>query len=85
MIIINKLKNTVYVNNNSIAPNESREIVENVFNTVDIHCNSGSSVVTTEYCERYIRNYGSIEVKEGLEKDSNGMYVIEVCEKCSES
>ena len=81
----NNYKNTVYVNNNSIAPNESREIVENVFNTVDIHCNSGSSVITTEYCERYIRNYGSIEVKEGLEKDSNGMYVIEVCEKCSEN
>ena len=50
------------------------------FNTLDIHSEIGSAVITTEYCTRSIKNYGRIVAKEAKKKDSHGMKIIVVTE-----
>ena len=44
-----------------------------MFNTLDIHSEIGSCVITTEYGQRSFRNYGKLVAKEGRKKNENGM------------
>ena len=56
-----------------LKPNESREYQEMMFNTLNIHSEIGSCVVTSEYGKRYIENHGSLKAEEGNEKNEDGM------------
>lgn len=73
MTIINKTAVTLEIMGVILNPNESREFSEMVFNTLDIHSDIGSCVITTEYSQRSFRNYGKLKAKEGRKKNEHGM------------
>ena len=73
MTITNKTSVTLEILGGKLKPNESREYTEKAFNTLDIHSEIGSCVITTEYSERSFRNYGKLVAKEGIEKNEYGM------------
>ncbi len=73
MTVINKAAVTIEILGSKLQPNESRDFPERMFNTLSIHSNIGSCVVTTEYGERSFRNFGKLIAKEGCEKNEKGM------------
>lgn len=44
-----------------------------VFNTLAIHSEIGSCIITTEYSQRCFKNYGKLLAKEGRKKNEHGM------------
>ncbi len=73
MTVINKTTVALEIMGGILAPNESREYTEMMFNTLDIHSEIGSCVITTEYSQRSFRNFGKLVAKEGCQKNDNGM------------
>lgn len=73
MTVTNKTTVTLEIMGGILKPNESREYAEMMFNTLDIHSEIGSCVITTEYAQRSFRNYGKLVAKEGCEKNEDGM------------
>ena len=73
MTITNKTSVTLEILGTKLKPNESQEYTEMMFNTLDIHSEIGSCVITTEYSQRSFKNYGKLVAKEGKEKNKNGM------------
>lgn len=73
MTVTNKTTVALEIMGGILEPNESREYPEMMFNTLDIHSEIGSCVITTEYAERSFRNFGKLVAKEGCEKNENGM------------
>lgn len=73
MTVINKSPVTLEILGGNLNPNESREYTEMMFNTLNIHSEIGSCVITTEYGERSFRNYGKLFAKEGEEENEDGI------------
>ena len=73
MTVTNKTSVALEILGGSLKPNESREYTEMMFNTLDIHSEIGSCVITTEYGQRSFRNYGKLVAKEGRKKNEHGM------------
>ena len=79
MIIRNKTDITLNISNGEcILPNSDFERDEKIFDTFTINSSFGSSTVITEYSIRTIKNYGKLIVEESDEKDTNGMFIIEI-------
>ena len=76
MTVTNKTSVTLEILGEELKPNESREYTEMMFNTLDIHSEIGSCVITTEYSQRSFKNYGKLVAKEGRKKNEHGMYNI---------
>lgn len=81
MTITNKTTVTLEILGGKLKPNESREYVEMMFNTLYIISEIGSCVITTEYGKRSIKNYGKLVAKEGSKKNEHGMKNIIVSSK----
>lgn len=73
MTVTNKTSVALEILGWSLKPNESREYTEMMFNTLDIHSEIGSCVITTEYGQRSFRNYGKLVAKEDRKKNEHGM------------
>jgi len=73
MTVTNKTAVTLEILGGSLEPNQSREYTEMMFNTLDIHSEIGSCVITTEYGKRCFRNFGKLVAKEGRKKNERGM------------
>lgn len=73
MTVTNKASVTLEILGGTLEPNESREYPEMMFNTLNIHSEIGSCVITTEYEKRSFRNYGKLIAKEGRKKNEHGM------------
>ena len=73
MTITNKASVSIEILGRILVPNESEEFLEMMFNTLDIHSDIGSCVITTEYGKRYFRNFGKLQAKEGRKKNKDGM------------
>lgn len=80
MLVTNKTSVDIVVSGGILKPKETREYIEMGFNTLNIHSEIGSAVITTEYCTRSIKNYGRIVAKEARKKDNHGMKIIIVTE-----
>lgn len=80
MLVTNKTSVDVVIHGGTLKPKESKEYTEMGFNTLDIHSEIGSSVITTEYGTRNIKNYGKLVAKEGRKKNEHGMKNIIVTE-----
>lgn len=80
MIVTNNTSMNIVVSDGILKPKETRAYTEMMFDTLNIHSEIGSCVITTEYGERSIRNYGRLVAKEGRKKDENGMKNIIVTE-----
>lgn len=76
MTVTNKTSVTLEILGGSLEPNESREYPEMMFNTLSIHSEIGSCDITTEYGERYFRNFGKLVAEEGRKKNELGMKEI---------
>lgn len=65
MKIINKTNYAVTTSTgNIILTNESVFETENIFNTLSLHSEIGSCIITTEYSCRSFKNFGKIVVYE---------------------
>ena len=60
MTITNKTSVSLKIMGSSVGPNETREFPENAFNTLSVHSDIGSCVITTEYSQRTIENFGKL-------------------------
>ena len=78
MTVKNKTTVALEIKGGVLNPGESREYAEMMFNTLDIHSEIGSCVITTEYAERSFRNYGKLKAEEGTEKNEHGMKEISI-------
>lgn len=73
MLIENKTSVTLDIMGKTIEPGKSMEFGESMFNDLSIHSDIGSCSIVTEYCKRYIKNYGDLVAKEGSKKNERGM------------
>lgn len=80
MLVTNKTSVDIVIHGGTLKPKESKEYTEMGFNTLDIHSDIGSTVITTEYGTRNIKNYGKLVAKEGRKKNEHGMKNIIVTE-----
>ncbi len=71
MFIFNATDQTLYIPNSYIKPGEGCDVGEHVFDTIDIHCNIGSSQIVCEYGQRYIKNFGNIIAEETDDLDAD--------------
>ena len=76
MTVTNKTTVALEIMGEVLNPNESREYTEMMFNTLNVHSEIGSCVITTEYAVRSFRNYGKLKAEEGTEKNEHGMKEI---------
>ena len=76
MTVTNKTAVTLEILGGSLEPNQSREYTEMMFNTLSIHSDAGSCIITTEYRKRSFRNFGRLVAKEGRNKDEHGIKII---------
>ena len=81
MRIYNNSNYTVFVNGFYIVSGDYADISEHIFDTINIHCNAGSSEITCEYGKRYIKNYGNLYAEETDILDNNGLKRIVVNDK----
>ncbi len=81
MVIENQTKCNIYIDCKVTEPGIRRYVTEHIFNTVDIHSDIGSAVITTEYYQRIFLTYGKMFLIESNELDSNGHKIIVVKEK----
>ena len=80
MTVTNKTSVTIFILGGGLKPNETSEYSEMMFNTLDIHSEIGSCVITTEYGKRSFKNYGHLIAKEGRKNNKDGMKNILVKE-----
>ena len=73
MTVTNKTSVALEILGGILKPNESQEYTEMMFNTLNIHSEIGSCVITTEYGQRSFSNHGKIKAKEGRKKNEYGM------------
>lgn len=73
MTVTNKTTVALKILGGSLKPNESREYPEMMFNTLDIHSEIGSCVITTEYGQRRFKTYSKLVAKEGRKRNKHGM------------
>ena len=73
MTVTNKTTVTLFILSRGLKTNETGEYSEMMFNTLDIHSDIGSCVITTEYGKRSFKNYGRLVAKEGRKKNKDGM------------
>lgn len=78
MIITNNTNHIIYIDDVAIAPKSSYECEEHQFNTVNIHCDIGSCIITTEYSKRTFSDFGNIKVVELEDKDSHGLHRLSI-------
>lgn len=80
MIILNKSTATLKIRGTEVPPDDSFETTEMIFNTVDIHSDIGSVVISTEYSIRYIEAFGKLIAfeSEQLPMDKQGLKQIVV-------
>jgi len=80
MIILNKSTATLNISGTKVPPDDAFETTEMMFNTVDIHSDIGSVVITTEYSTRYFEAFGKLIAFESdyLPKDKQGLKQIVV-------
>lgn len=65
MTIINKTSYDITVSDGRvICPKESIFVSENIFNTLSLHSEIGSCIITTKYSCHSFRNFGKIIVYE---------------------
>ena len=72
MTVINKSSVTVDIYDISLKPNQDKEFTEMTFNTLNIHSDIGSCVITSEYGRRSIKSYGKLSAKESDTMNPNG-------------
>ena len=80
MTVKNETAVTLKALGKEILPKESAEFSEMMFNTLDIHSDIGSIIITTEYSKRNFENFGKLFAIESKVKDDNGMRKIIVME-----
>ncbi len=73
MTVTNQTTVTLEILGKPLEPNQTHVYPEMMFNTLDIHSEIGSCVITTEYAKRYFRNFGKLAAKEGTERNEYGM------------
>ena len=44
-----------------------------MFNTLNVHSEIGSCIITTEYGKRSFKNFGKLKAREGRKKNEHGM------------
>ena len=76
MIITNKTNVDLEIFGCKLKPNASTKCAEAIFNTVDVHSDIGSIVITTEHSKRSFQNFGKLFAKEGGKKDRDGLKEI---------
>lgn len=76
MTVTNKTTVALEIMGEVLKPNESREYPEMMFNTLNVHSEIGSCVITKGYAVRSFRNYGKLKAEEGTEKNEHGMKEI---------
>lgn len=62
MRIFNRTNEDIIVNGWIIPPENFKESYENIFDTVNIHADFGSAIITCEYKDRIIRCFGNLDV-----------------------
>ena len=80
MIINNKTPYAIFVETKMVEPMQTVNVNEHVFDTINIHANAGSVMIVTEYCSRFITNFGAIKAVESKQLDEFGMKIIDVVE-----
>lgn len=73
MTIENKTTVTLEIMGNLLKPNQSMDYPERAFDKLSIHSDIGSCMITTEYSQRSIENYGKLVAEEGSKKNEYGM------------
>lgn len=73
MTVTNKTSVNLEILGGILEPSQSREYTEMMFNTLSIHSEIGSCVITTEYGHRSFRNYGKLVAKEGQKENEYGL------------
>jgi hypothetical protein len=73
MTITNNTHIDLYISGKVLNPNETCEFSESMFNTLNIHSDIGSCVITTEYGKRSFKYFGNLKAKEISQKNSDGM------------
>ena len=63
MTITNKTSVTLEILGSELKPKESHEYEEMMFNTLNVHSEVGSCIITTEYEKRSFRNFGRLKEK----------------------
>lgn len=84
MTIVNKTNYVITTSDGGIIrPNESGFAAEHIFNTVSLHSEIGSCIITTEYSFRSFKYFGKIVATEGKKSTQpldNGLKEIIVSE-----
>ena len=81
MRIYNDSNSPLFIEDRWIKHGDYIDISEHIFDTINIHCNAGSSEITCEYGKRYIKNYGNLYAEETDILDNNGLKRIVVNDK----
>ncbi len=76
MTVKNKTSVSLYILGKNLEPNETREYPELVLNTLNIHSEIGSCVITTVFDRRILKNFGKLFAVEGGSLDIDGMRTI---------
>lgn len=76
MTVKNKTSVSLYILGKNLEPNETREYPELVLNTLNIHSEIGSCVITTVFDRRILKNFGKLFAVEGRSLDRDGMRTI---------
>lgn len=85
MTIANQTNYILSVDGKTIIPDSRRYILESVFDTIGIHCDIGSAIITTEYGHRGIVTFGSLNVVESDETDREDQKILLVTDKGDEN
>ncbi len=73
MTITNKTTVTLYIEGTvPLLPNNSCKEPDTMLESLNIHSEIGSCIITTEYTKRSFRNFGKLVAEEGCEKNDNG-------------
>lgn len=72
MVIFNNSDTPITVGENQIMPNTLAYYLERVFDTINIHSDYGSAVLTCEYKDVHIKNFGIMFVCEMINTLESG-------------
>lgn len=72
MVIFNNSDTPITVGENQIMPNTWAYYLERVFDTINIHSDYGSAVLTCEYKDVHIKNFGIMFVCEMINTLESG-------------
>lgn len=78
-MLINSAIDLITSSGSIVKANEPATMPEMMFNTLSLHCNKGSAIITTEYGIRTIQMFGDLNVVESTDCDpETGMKIIVV-------